>query len=284
MDDFRFQFWGVRGSIPSPGTDTIRYGGNTSCVEVWCGDRLVILDCGTGLRGLGRSLIDQGTIDADILLSHTHLDHVVGFPFFVPFFHTRNNFRLWAGHLMPDHNLRDVLSMMMTEPLFPVPIELIQANLTFLDFRAGESFKLTPDILVHTAPLNHPNNATGYRIDFKGKSLCYITDTEHIPGQLDPAILELIDHADYVIYDAMFTDSTFPNFKGWGHSTWQQGVRLCNAANAAHLIVFHHDPIHNDEFLDSIYEQANSIRPGTMIAHEGMVIDIASSRLMKETA
>jgi phosphoribosyl 1,2-cyclic phosphodiesterase len=123
-----------------------------------------------------------------------------------------------------------------------------------------------------TAPLNHPNGATGYRIDFGGRSLCYVNDTEHVEGRLDRNILELIDGADLVIYDSTYTDEEFPKYRNWGHSTWQEGVRLCDKAGAEQLVIFHHDPSHDDAFMDEVAKAAEAARPGTLVAHEGLVL------------
>lgn len=249
-DRFQARFWGVRGSIACPGPGTVRYGGNTSCIEVRCGPHLIILDAGTGLRALGKALVCSGNLDADILLTHTHFDHINGLPFFPPAFVEGNHFRLRAGHLLPDYNLEEVLCQMMMAPLFPVPMAILGADMHFIDFCAGATLDLKPGVRVRTAPLNHPNRATGYRIEYGGKAICYITDTEHEPGRLDPVIIELIQGADYVIYDSTYTDEEFLNYRGWGHSTWQEGVRLCAAADVGALVIFHHDPDHDDASMD----------------------------------
>lgn len=270
---FSVRFWGVRGSIPCPGERYRRYGGNTSCLEVRCGDRLLIFDAGTGLRLLGESVDEQHGLTGDLFLTHTHLDHIVGLPFFRPFFNRQTSFRLWAGHLLPELTLHQALSKMMMAPLFPVPPEVFTANISFHDFTAGETLELEPGLRLRTAPLNHPNNATGYRVEYGGKSLCYITDTEHVAGTPDANILELIDTADLVVYDATYTDDEFPDYRTWGHSTWQEGIRLCDRAGVGCLVLFHHDPGHDDAFMDRIAEAAEAARPGTLVAREGMVLD-----------
>ncbi|MEM7652815.1 MAG: MBL fold metallo-hydrolase [Pseudomonadota bacterium] len=226
------------------------------------------------MRPLGVHLAGAAPLEADLLYTHTHLDHVCGFPFFIPFFNPQNKFRLWAGHLIPDHTLRGVLEMMLTPPLFPVPLDIVQAELTFRDFPAGETLEPRPGVTIKTAPLNHPNNATGYRIEFGGRALCYITDTEHYAGRRDETIVELVEGADIVIYDATYTDEEYPNFKSWGHSTWQEGVRVADASNVKTLVIFHHDPSHDDVFMDKIGEEAEGMRPGTIVAREGMVLSL----------
>lgn len=270
--EFSVRFWGVRGSIPCPGPDTVKYGGNTSCLEVRCGDRLLIFDAGTGLRPLGEHLDALGRVDADLFLTHTHFDHICGLPFFSSAYASTNRFRFWAGHLLPDHTLRYVLSEMMMAPLFPIPISVLGADVTFHDFRAGETLHPGAGITIKTAPLNHPNRATGYRIEFADRSICYVTDTEHVPDQPDGTVLRLIDGADLVIYDSTYTDDEYLAHVGWGHSTWQEGVRLADAARVKRLVIFHHDPDHDDETMDRIAAAAAEARPGTVVAREGMIL------------
>jgi len=269
-DEFLVRFWGVRGSIAVPGSDTARYGGNTSCLEVRCGQHLLIFDAGTGLRPLGLSLLGQGPLDADLFLTHTHFDHVNGLPFFVPAFIKGNKLRLWAGHLLPQYTLKYVLSEMMMAPLFPAPVEVFQARMTYHDFTAGQTLTPRPGVNLRTAPLNHPNNATGYRIEFGGKAICYITDTEHQPGKIDQAIVDLVKGADIMIYDATYTDQEYPKFQGWGHSTWQEGAKIADAAGVKTYVIFHHDPGHSDAFMDQVAADAAKARPGTVVAREGL--------------
>ncbi len=270
--NFYVRFWGVRGSIATPGAATARYGGNTSCLEVRCGSRLLIFDAGTGIRPLGAHLDQQGGVDADVYFTHTHVDHIQGLPFFSSAYKKSNKLRFWAGHLKPDYTLKQVLSEMMMEPLFPVPISIFGAEITFNDFDCGSVLSPGPGVVLRTAPLNHPNRATGYRIEYGGKAICYVTDTEHVPGKPDENILRLIRGADIVIYDSTYTDDEFPKYAGWGHSTWQEGVRLCEQAKCGQLVIFHHDPTHDDAFMDGIATAAAKARPNTVVAREGLTL------------
>jgi phosphoribosyl 1,2-cyclic phosphodiesterase len=269
---FSVRFWGVRGSIACSGPRTARYGGNTSSLEVRCGERLLLFDAGTGIRYLGKTL-EGRPLDTELFFTHTHFDHVCGLPFFRPFFQEGNRFRLWAGHLNNGITLKRVLSEFMMSPLFPVPPEIFHAKLEYRDFRSGETLHPAPGIVVKTAPLNHPDGATGYRIEFAGRSLCYLTDTEHVPGKPDRNVLGLIAGADLVIYDCMYTDEEYPRFATWGHSTWQEGLRLCKQAGAKRLVVFHHDPDHDDDMLDGIGREVAKALPGSVVAHEGLVLE-----------
>ncbi len=270
--NFFVRFWGVRGSIPCPGPDTVRYGGNTSCIEVRCGGKPIILDAGTGIRELGDALVKEGPVDTDILLTHTHFDHIVGLPFFAPLYSAKNTVRLWSGHLLPEHGLEEVLCEMLMAPLFPVPMDVMAASKEFNDFKCGETLTLKCGAVVKTERLNHPNRATGYRIEFDGHSISYVTDTEHVEGQLDQKVIDLIAGTDIFIYDCTYTEDEYQKFKGWGHSTWQAGMALADAANVGTFVVFHHEPTHDDAFMDGIAKQAKAKRAGTVVAQEGMVL------------
>jgi len=270
---FKVKFWGVRGSIACPSDKYIVYGGNTACIEIACGGQRLVMDCGTGLRNFGHWMMRKGVEYADILLSHTHWDHINGFPFFSPAFRDDFEFTVHAGHLRSSGlTVREVMAGQMVQPMFPVPIDAMSAKLNFRDFDAGDTFVLHDAITVHTTPLNHPNNATGYRIEYAGKSVCYVTDTEHVPGRPDRNILELIAGADLVIYDSTYTDDEFPGKVGWGHSTWQEGVRLCRQAGAKRLAIFHHDPDHDDRFMAQLEKDARHLWTGALVARENMRI------------
>lgn len=271
--DFWLKFWGVRGSIACPGPHTTRYGGNTSCIEVHCGDYNLIFDMGTGLKQLGDHLPPGKQLNYDIFLTHSHMDHVCGFPFFRPAYSPSTRLKLWAGHLRSQGTcLEQIIRNLMDQPFFPVTVDLLAASLVFNDFTSGEEIILNDGLTLQTAPLNHPGGCTGYRVNYGGRSLCYVTDTEHVPGQRDENILELIRGADVLIYDSNFTDAEFPKHVGWGHSTWQEGVRLAETAGVKTFVAFHHDPSHNDDIMDGIAAELATMRPGSIVAKEGAVL------------
>jgi phosphoribosyl 1,2-cyclic phosphodiesterase len=271
-DDFYVRFWGVRGSIASASPNTTRYGGNTVAVEVRCGKHMLMIDCGSGARFLGNELCDAAPLEMDIFLSHTHYDHINGLPFFGPLFDKRNFCRINAGHLLPERTLKDVLADFMKSPFFPVPPAVFGARIEYLDFTAGATFEPRPNVRVRTAPLNHPDRATGYRIEYAGHAICYVSDTEHPAEGIDGKIAKLIQGADIVIYDAMYTEAQYDRCRGWGHSTWQAGVELCAAAGAKTLVLFHHNPDNDDNAMDAIAREVDRARPGSLVAREGMVL------------
>ncbi len=285
-NQFTVQFWGVRGSIPSPGPHTVRYGGNTPCISMQAGDKRLIFDAGTGLHVLGQSLLRQMPLEAHIFFTHSHWDHMQGFPFFTPGFVKGNDFHIY-GAIAPDGStIEQRLNDQMLHPNFPVPLQIMQANLNFYDIRPGQPIHID-DLTLETAPLNHPGEAVGYRVNWHGGAATYITDTEHFPDRLDENVLWLARNADILIYDSTYTDEEYycPTSAkiGWGHSTWQEAVKVAQAANVKTLVIYHHDPAHDDDFLDCVGVQAAAKFPGAIMAREGMVLEVPTSVSLSES-
>ncbi|NQV54456.1 MAG: MBL fold metallo-hydrolase [Rhodospirillales bacterium] len=268
----RVKIWGCRGSIACPAPTHLKYGGNTTSLEIDVAGQKILLDCGTGIRNLGKQMMKSDMEHCHILLTHTHWDHINGFPFFSPAYDKNRRFDIMAGHLTGKGGIQNILETQMDNPMFPVPLDAMQAKLTFTDFVAGDVLDLSigNKFTVRTAQLNHPNGATGYRVDCNGSSMCLITDTEHVPGQIDENILGLIEGSDLVIYDATYTEEEFPSKVGWGHSTWVEGVKLCKEAGAKRLGIFHHDPEHDDVFMDQIAIDAAKEWDGAFVIQENM--------------
>lgn len=276
-NDTRFviKFWGVRGGVPTPNAATRRYGGNTSCIEVRCGEHLFIFDAGTGIRPLGVALAKAGgTLDADILFSETRFDHICGLPFFAPGYNPNNRFTVWAGHRDSSGSMQRELTNMMTSPLFPIPLSFIGGLKAYRDFVSGEGFELRPGVKMRTIALEHPYNATGYRLEHDGRAFCYISGTQHTPGEQNTEILSLIAGADVVIYDSYYLDAEYDLVTDGGHSTWEEGVRLCRAAGARRLVAFEHHPVHDDALLDTVQAALEKMLPGSLVAAEGMSITV----------
>jgi phosphoribosyl 1,2-cyclic phosphodiesterase len=274
MGSIDLRFWGARGGVAVPGADTLRYGGNTSCVELRCGEHVLILDAGTGLRSLGGALVAQGgAVDADLLLSHTHLDHIIGLAFFAPLFIPGTKLRIHGGHL-PEAGLQAALTASLSAPLMPDLLAVARAQIDIRSMEADVATQLRPGLAVTAAHLHHPGGSVGFRITWRGKVVAYVTDTEHTPGAPDPQVLRLAEAADILIYDANFTDAEFSARRGWGHSTWQEGVRLADAAGVGRLVLFHHDPARTDSEMDAIAHAAAEARPGTLAAAEGLTLAV----------
>ncbi|EKQ67560.1 metal-dependent hydrolase, beta-lactamase superfamily I [Leptolyngbyaceae cyanobacterium JSC-12] len=274
---FVVNFWGVRGSIASPGPGTVRYGGNTPCVEMQVAGHRLIFDGGTGIRVLGRSLLSQMPVQAHLFFTHSHWDHIQGFPFFVPAFVPGNQFSIY-GAIAPDgSSIEQRLNDQMRHPNFPVPLQIMGAALKFVDVEIGKPIQVG-DIVVENAPLNHPGQAIGYRVNWQGYAAAYVTDTEHYPDHLDENVLYLARNADVLIYDATYTDEEYhsptSSKVGWGHSTWQEAVKIAKAAKVKTLVIFHHDPLHDDDFLDEMGEHVAQAFPTGVMAREGMTIHI----------
>lgn len=280
-DHFSVHFWGVRGSIPCPGPETVRYGGNTPCVEMRVGGHRLIFDGGTGLRVLGQELLRQMPVEAHMFFTHSHWDHIQGFPFFVPAFIRGNRFHIYGAKAPNNVTIEQRLIDQMLHPNFPVPLRAMGADLQFHDIEVGETVQIE-EVQVESALLNHPGEAVGYRVSWRDHAVAYVTDTEHFPNFLDENVIKLARHADVLIYDATYTDEEYYAEKaskvGWGHSTWQEAVRVAQAAQAEQLIIFHHDPLHNDEFLDRVGHLVAKHFPNSLMAREGLEIRLAPSR------
>lgn len=261
---FEVRFWGVRGGIPCPGPGTTRYGGNTACVEMRVGGETLIFDAGSGIRPLGLALNARAPIAADIFFSHTIFERISGIPFFTAGYNPKNRFRLWAGHLPPDQNVHTVLKALMTDPVFPVPIDVMGATLEFKDFRVGATLEPVPKLRLRSVALNRSVRVTGYRVEWSGKSVCYVSDLMPPPEGNEAAALELIEGADMAI---LSTANDAPNA-----ADWRDGLRLCDAAKVKRYVVFHHDPRNDDAAMDAIAAEAELRRPGTVVAQEGMVL------------
>ena len=268
---FRIKFHGVRGSIPVADPNYLRYGGNTSCVEMQCGDNVLIFDGGTGIRQLAA----QHTLSKQffLMISHTHWDHIHSIPFFRPAFNPECDVVVHAGHLQANGGIKQALSNQMSQPFFPIPVGFQKGMHSFNDFSAGDSFKIE-NISFKTKMLNHPGGSTGYRVEYGGKVACYVTDTEHKLGEVNQNIVDLIENADLVIYDSTYTDDEFSQYIGWGHSTYQEAIRLCKLASAKRLAIFHHDPERDDNALDQIEMDACHQWRGALVARERQHIDL----------
>lgn len=264
---YTLKFWGTRGSIPTPGPQTARYGGNTACVSVSGPDgRLVILDAGSGLRPLGHELMARrnGAISADILLSHTHWDHIQGLPFFKPLSAPGNSFCIF-GAAQEGVALEEILRRQMDPMVFPVPLTALAAAIKVNEITEGEVE--LPDFVVRTFRLRHPGTTLGFRIAAAsgGRDIAYVTDNElgdgaGYPVRADwrPRLVSFLAGTDTLIHDAMYAEQIIQARSGWGHSTPRQAVALAAEAGCRRLILFHHEPEHDDGALDRLLENTRA--------------------------
>jgi phosphoribosyl 1,2-cyclic phosphodiesterase len=278
----RITFWGVRGSIPSPGPDTVGVGGNTSCVEVRAGKLLLVFDGGTGLRLLGKTLLKEMPITAHLFFSHVHWDHIQGFPFFDPAFVPGNVIHLYGGNNV-SRTLEETLAGQMDHPSFPVHLTEMGAKMHFHDVLEGEPLELDAGdgtkAVIRSGRGNHPNGVWAYRVDHGGHSVMYATDTEHYTV-VDPRLLKLAKGVDVLIYDSQYTPEEYAGTSGsipkvgWGHSTYEEAVKLTKAANAKKLVLYHHDPTQSDAAVAEKERRARELFKNCEAAREGLIIEL----------
>jgi phosphoribosyl 1,2-cyclic phosphodiesterase len=300
------RFWGVRGSIPCPGSATIVFGGNTSCLEVRADGRLVIIDLGTGIKPLGDWLMandfKKGPIDTDIFLTHTHWDHIMGFPMFVPLFIPTTKLRIRGPVSFEDDTLESILSVQLSHKYWPIRLSELSAHLEY-DQLKETILDLGGGLIVKTKYINHPVRCLGYRIEYGGKSI--VTAYDHEPfsnlfptnpedpdydeiaaeeGEItareeNEKVLKFFLNADVLVHDCQYTAKEYEAGKqGWGHTSYEYAINAANKANVKKLILFHHDPNRTDEQLTSLeaeYQRLikNKTSMEIMMAKEGLLIE-----------
>jgi phosphoribosyl 1,2-cyclic phosphodiesterase len=275
---FLVRIWGARGSLPPPAAENCTFGSDTCCVEMRCGPHVLIFDAGTGAGQLGLALQKEGVCDFDLYFSHCHFDHIAGLPFIKPLYDAAVTARLHAGHFLDATTCREMADLFMGPPFFPVTPQQFRAAIDYRDFRPPDRLSPHPGLEIATHRLNHPNGAVGYRVAWGGRAACYVTDVEHDPDKPDAALIEFIAGADVLIYDCSYTDAEFATARGYGHSTWEEGVRLCRAAGVARLVIFHHRPGRDDAALALIEAEAQAVFPGAMVARTGLEIAVSGEQ------
>lgn len=274
-DDFKIKFWGTRGTRALCSADNNRYGSKTICVEVQCGNRVLVFDAGTGFVDFGKEFLNRkSSLHFDLFFSHAHYDHVEGIPHFQPFYDKKVSCDVWAGQLKGVETTREIFDFLMMEPYFPVSIEKFQAAIQFHKIAPHQSVDLGDGITVHTTRLHHPGGANGYRVEYGGKSFGFITDTTHAIGKQDLDIVSFINDIDLFVYDSGYTDAEFPEYSSFGHSTWQEALRLKKTANAKHVLGFHHMPFRMDSELDEIEAEMNKASSLSGLAKDGSVYEL----------
>lgn len=274
----RVKFWGVRGSTPTPQPENMRYGGNTSCVEVRVGDRIFIFDCGTGFRVLGHALereFGERAFSAHVFVSHFHWDHIQGMPFFRPLYDNPNS-RFFFYASARTRSLEQVMAEQMASPYFPVNLDHMKATRRFYDIENG-MLDMADGIRVKTTYLNHPQGCLGFRIETKDGVLVYATDNEPGDADFDKAVRKLAEGADILIYDAQYLPEEYAaRRRGWGHSHWREAVNLVMESGSKELILYHHDPQHTDAIVDKVVENARNYYPKVRAAAEGLEISLGT--------
>jgi phosphoribosyl 1,2-cyclic phosphodiesterase len=248
-------------------------GGNTPCVEVRAGAELIIFDAGSGIRALGEKLMKEGKpVHASLFMSHFHHDHVQGFPFFTPAFVPATHLKIHAER-KGELGVKDIFEEVMSAPFFPIPLAYLKSQMEFIEVKENQEIALSQSVKVITRKLQHPNGSIGYRVESteKGKKrvFAYISDNEQ-PYEPDQNLIDLAQNADAICLDTAYTPQEYETRKGWGHSPWTLGVKLAKAAKVKRLILFHHDPIHNDRDLMKILEEVRKEFKSTQLSYEGL--------------
>jgi phosphoribosyl 1,2-cyclic phosphodiesterase len=265
----RVLFHGVRGSAPAPGAATARYGGDTPSIEVQAAGRRLFLDAGSGLRNASAGE-DR---DFDIILSHYHLDHLIGLTFFAPLWQEGTRLRLWAPRL-GDASPQEVLRRIYSPPFAPVPMASTPMKIEVRPYAPGDCWRLSRDVEISTSPLAHPGGCAAVRIDSSEGVVVYATDVELATAGAQEKVASFSRDADLLVIDAMSTDEEAEQRRGWGHSTWREAAMTAIAAKAGAAALFHHDPARTDDALDRLSEELNTVASQAFFSRQGLTFEI----------
>jgi phosphoribosyl 1,2-cyclic phosphodiesterase len=270
------RIWGARGSLPTPGAETVRYGGNTTCYEIVAGDATLMVDCGTGAHGLGRDLQRRGIRRVDLLMTHMHLDHIIGFPYFQPAYDEDFDLTCWSAAGAGNPSAKQVFASLTAEHVWPLGRAAVERT-RFSGFTRGDTFEPVPGVTVATHRLNHPGGATGYRIGFGGRSIVIAADHEHGDPEIDAELVAFAHDADLLVYDANYTQRDYDPHRGWGHSTWEAGLALARAAGVGTPVMAHHGTERTDAEIDALLTKSRKLCPDIIAACEGMTVWVGKS-------
>ena len=279
---FDIVVWGARGTLPGCGPRQMAFGTETCCVEMRVGGRRLVFDAGTGIVPLGRQMGQEKVREIDLFFSHVHYDHIMGFPFFMPLYRPETRVTVSLGHMLDERPAEALIADFMRVPFLPIGPKIFSADIEYRTFRPGDALEPGPGIAIRTARLNHPNGAVGYRVEHEGRVVSYVTDTEHVPGRTDEAVLGLFENADIVFYDTSYTDEEMLRFKNFGHSSWEEGVRLARQAGVKRLVLFHHANMRDDEDLARIEAEAKAAFSGAVVGRTGMSFSLKRARARAE--
>ncbi len=304
----KVKFWGVRGSIPCPGPQTIKYGGNTSCLELQFKDlnRIIIIDAGSGIRELGDRMmansLSKNPMQIEIFLTHTHWDHIMGFPFFTPMYIPGTKIKIYGPTTYDDESLKDIIGGLLTHRYFPVRQQELASEIVYIDLNEGK-FNLGDGIVLTAKHLNHPVLCLGYRFEYRGKVFCTAHDTEpyrnvfstdpndpsydkamaiegeQVAKEENHRIEKFYEKSDLIVYDTQYTQKEYEDLRiGWGHSSFEYAVSLAKNSRIKQLAFFHHDPSRTDEQIDKLSEKycSSEYTKSTqfLFAREGMELDV----------
>lgn len=269
----KVRFWGVRGSIPTPEPDRMRYGGNTTCLEIGAPDQLepVIIDAGSGIRALGDELLGRSVKRIHIMLTHFHWDHIQGLPSFAPLFQSGAEIVIYSNRSTLEACL--LLAAQMADPYFPVTFAELDSRVEFRQVDCGTEFAIG-SLKIEPFLLNHPQGAVGYKLESEGKVAVHAADHEAGNGEIDAGLVRMARRADLLVMDAQYTPEEYPTKVGWGHSSYAHATDAAQAARVKQLMLFHHDPAHSDDFLDQMLARAQKCFAATGMACEGKAIEV----------
>lgn len=256
------------------GAEALEFGGQTSCVEVRAGGGVIILDAGSGIIPLGKSLLEEGVTEIDLFFSHVHYDHIIGLPYFLPAFWNKAKLRIWAGHMLDDATTEQLVDGIFRPPYFPITKDYMRADVEYHRFSPGDVLEPSPGVRLVTGRLNHPNGAVGYRMEREGAIFSYLTDFEHDEGPGDDEVRRLAADADLALLDTTYTPEEYPRYVNFGHSTWDHVGRMCAQARVHRWGMFHHMHMREDIDQAAIERAAQKIYPNSFAVRQGQHFEL----------
>ena len=272
MDDLVVTFWGPRGTLSCSGKDYQEFGGHTACVSALWRDQLIIFDAGSGIYDLGRWILKQNrTLKISLFITHYHLDHIVGYPFFGPAWDKKFSVDVYGGNLEALGGVEHFFTKTLTHPLFPISLKIMPAQMNYHDIHAHQTIIINDELKIQSFAMNHPGGSLGYKLVTPKGNICYLTDHEHKLGEINTPLIQFAKNAKFAIYDSTYDDDVFTPKIGWGHSTWQEALKLQKLSNIEKIAIFHHDPSSTDTHLREL-EKKISHNTQAFVAKQGQIL------------